>query len=816
MKHESLEQRVERQLELEKEYRTRSLKKSRELVQKALDANNLSSLPKVSRMIAAAYDTVAAGIDAMKVQKAPGIGGKYRSVIRLVPTDVLAVMALTKCIDSLFVKESGGSRVSAQALLANLGRQVQAEVLSIQLETVAPAYMNRVYEYLKERNTTSQSHILKTLRASAENVHYGHEPWPASQCIAVGKLILQPVWETGLFTWDKGSDASQLQYLAPSEELAEVLQDLVEDADTVEIKPPMLVPPQPHTDMFSGGYLLRSTCKRGTYHNHQITRAMLREVAEAFKEAPELQGMLNKAQSVPYVINKDILALVNEARRTGVTTGMPSSYPAPKPEWYLDGVPKEEYTARQMDDFQTWKMNMRNWYIQERTRVSKLRSMVSLVQICEEFKDEQELYFPTCVDWRYRLYFKSSLHPQGSDMQKALLMFARRKPLGERGLFWLKVHVATCFGYDKALFEKRAAWTDANIEQVRSVARAPFDSEAFKSADAPWCFLAACIDLVNALDSESPELYESGIPVAMDATNSGSQHFSALLRDPVGGKLTNLFWEGNEEKADMYMDVKQRTDAKVIMDLDNPEFVVQANFWRENAITRSMTKRPCMTHVYSATVRSCSEYILQSAQEEGYEGTEEYSLFKLAGYLSTRMKAAVEDANPAATEAMKYLQSLCYRVPAAQHLQWKTPLGGLVINRYTESEETTVNVRSMNLTQLLVYNRNYDVNNKRKAKSGISPNWIHSLDATHLGMIINSFDGDIMPIHDSVATHACDVDAMHAVIREQFLKLYTEHDVLQEITDAAVACGADLEGLELPAKGSLNLMQVLDSKFFFC
>lgn len=816
MKHKSLEQRVERQLELEKEYRTRSLNKSRELVQKAMQAGNLSSLPKVSRMIAAAYDTVAAGIDAMKAQKTAGVGGKYRSVIRLVPTDVLAVMALTKCIDSLFVKESGGSRVSAQALLANLGRQVQAEVLSIQLETVAPAYMNRVYEYLKERNTTSQSHILKTLRASAENVHYGHEPWPASQCIAVGKLILQPVWETGLFTWDKGSDASQLQYLAPSEELAEVLQDLVEDADTVEIKPPMIVPPQPHVDIFSGGYLLRSTCKRGTYHNHQITRAMLREVAEAFKEAPELQGMLNKAQSVPYVINKDILTLINEARRTGVTTSMPSSYPAPKPEWYLDGVPKEEYTERQMDDFQTWKMNMRNWYINERARVSKLRSLISLVQICEEFKDEEELYFPTCVDWRYRLYFKSSLHPQGSDMQKALLSFGRRKPLGERGLFWLKVHVATCYGYDKALFEKRASWVDDNIEQVREAAHAPFNSEAFKSADSPWCFLAACKELINAIDSGSPETYLSSIPVAMDATNSGSQHFSALLRDPVGGKLTNLFWEGNEEKADMYMDVKQRTDAKVIMDLDNPEFVVQANFWRENEITRSMTKRPCMTHVYSATVRSCSEYILQSAQEEGYEGTEEYSLFKLAGYLSTRMKAAVEDANPAATEAMKYLQSLCYRVPAANHLQWKTPLGGLVINRYTESEETVVKVQSMNLTQLMVYNRNYNVNNKRKAKSGISPNWIHSLDATHLGMIINSFDGDIMPIHDSVATHACDVDAMHSVIRKQFLKLYTEHDVLQEITDAAVACGADLDGIDMPVKGSLNLKQVTESPFFFC
>ena len=816
MKHESLEQKVERQVQLEKDYRTRSLNKSRELVQKAMQAGNLSSLPKVSRMIAAAYDTVAAGIDAMKAEKTAGVGGKYRSVIRLVPTDVLTVMTLTKCFDALFVSEGGSSRVSAGTLLANIGRQVQAEVLSIQLETVAPAYMNRVFEYLKERNTTSPSHIMKTLRASAENVHLGHEPWSNSQCVAVGKLLLQPAWETGLFQWDKATDATRMSYLAPAPELAEHLQELVEDADTVDIKPPMLVKPNRHDTLFSGGYLLPSTCKRGTYHNRQITRSMKRDVSDAFKEAPELKSALNKSQEVPYVINKQILSLINEARRTGVTTGMPSAFPAPKPEWYLDGVPKEEYTERQMDDFQTWKMNMRNWYINERARVSKLRSLISLVQICEEFKDEEELYFPTCVDWRYRLYFKSSLHPQGSDMQKALLSFGRAKPLGERGLFWLKVHVATCYGYDKALFEKRAAWTDANIEQIRLVASSPFNAEAFKSADSPWCFLAACIDLVTALDSESPELYESRIPVAMDATNSGSQHFSALLRDPVGGKLTNLFWEGNEEKADMYMDVKQRTDAKVIMDLDNPEFVVQAQFWRENEITRSMTKRPCMTHVYSATVRSCSEYILQSAQEEGYEGTEEYSLFKLAGYLSGRMKAAVEDANPAATAAMKYLQSLCYKVPAANHLQWKTPLGGLVINRYTESEETTVKVKSMNLSHLLIYNRNYDVNNKRKAKSGISPNWIHSLDATHLMMTINAFEGDIMPIHDSVATHACDVDTMQKAVREQFVRLYTEHDVLQEITDAALACGADLEGLEMPVKGNLNIQLVKESPFFFC
>ena len=57
---------------------------------------------------------------------------------------------------------------------------------------------------------------------------------------------------------------------------------------------------------------------------------------------------------------------------------------------------------------------------------------------------------------------------------------------------------------------------------------------------------------------------------------------------------------------------------------------------------------------------------------------------------------------------------------------------------------------------------------------------------------------------------------MHRVIREQFLKLYTEHDPLQVLADAAVECGADLEGLEMPQKGTLDLAQVLESPFFFC
>jgi DNA-directed RNA polymerase len=807
---------VKRQLELEETYKIRGIERARKLITDALQNGGIMNLPMTQRMLTSAYEVAAAAIDEMRNVKAPGIGGKYRRFLRLIPLDVLTTLSLCTMFEAFSVApgESASRRQTAQAVMSALGRNVQSELLALQLRNVAPAYMDRVYEYLTERRTKSPTHILRTLRASAENVHYGHEPWTNAQNISVGRLLCAAVFETGLFQWKTGS--GNLSMLYPADDVMEAFQKLVESADTVTMKPPMLVPPVQHTTMWDGGYLTPID-NRGTYHNSHIDRARLREVAEALKSADGIKKALNKAQETPYRINKRILELVQEARALGIGIGMPRSIPEPKPEWYLDGVPKENYTEEELDRFGEWKTRMSLWYSADRKRVSQLRSLLTTLEMAEEFKDEKALYFPTCVDWRYRLYFKSSLHPQGSDLQKALLEFGRGKPLGERGLFWLKVHVATCFGYDKTLFEDRADWVDKNMAVVRSVAENPFDSDAFKQADSPWCFLAAVLDLVAALDSPCPEEYISRTPVAMDATNSGGQHLSALLRDPVGGRLTNLYWEGNDKKADLYMDVKRRTDEKVILDLDKEDFVIQSTYWRENEITRSMTKRPSMTYFYSATVRSCSDYIFEGACAEGYEGTDTNSLWNLSCYLAPRMRAAIEEANPAAAAVMGYLQNLARRVPASQHLQWYTPLGGLVMNRYTQREEVRVRIDCMNLSAVLVHNRDFKTCNKRKAASGIAPNFVHSLDSTHLMMVLCAAEGlDIVPIHDSLATHAADVDAMHRHIREQFVRLYEENDLLGDITRAAAAAGADLTDLDMPEVGTLDIRQVLESPFFFC
>ena len=69
-------------------------------------------------------------------------------------------------------------------------------------------------------------------------------------------------------------------------------------------------------------------------------------------------------------------------------------------------------------------------------------------------------------------------------------------------------------------------------------------------------------------------------------------------------------------------------------------------------------------------------------------------------------------------------------------------------------------------------------------------------------------------IHDDFGVPADRIDEWHRIIREQFVRLHTEFNVLQEFKDAQ----EELNGLELPelpSLGNLNLADVIESPYFF-
>ena len=63
----------------------------------------------------------------------------------------------------------------------------------------------------------------------------------------------------------------------------------------------------------------------------------------------------------------------------------------------------------------------------------------------------------------------------GDDLSRGLLKFGVGKPLGEKGLRWLKIHLANVFGFDKGSFDERCQFTMDHLEDVFDSADKPLE-----------------------------------------------------------------------------------------------------------------------------------------------------------------------------------------------------------------------------------------------------------------------------------------------------------------------------------------------------
>jgi DNA-directed RNA polymerase len=99
----------------------------------------------------------------------------------------------------------------------------------------------------------------------------------------------------------------------------------------------------------------------------------------------------------------------------------------------------------------------------------------SLTVPIPQFLDET-FYFPHNLDFRGRAYpIPPNLSHIGNDMCRGILRFAEAKPLGERGLRWLKIHLANMTGFDKASFDEREAYTMERLEEIYDSADKPLE-----------------------------------------------------------------------------------------------------------------------------------------------------------------------------------------------------------------------------------------------------------------------------------------------------------------------------------------------------
>ncbi|MDV3197440.1 MAG: DNA-directed RNA polymerase, partial [Sweet potato little leaf phytoplasma] len=323
-------------------------------------------------------------------------------------------------------------------------------------------------------------------------------------------------------------------------------------------------------------------------------------------------------------VNTAVLEVVQAVWKGDLQIGLPSNQPIVVPPSPVQGLEKgTEMTEAQKEKFTEWKRMATRLYTADKERISQGFQVSRILRMAAEYKEYEDFYYVWYADFRGRLYSATSgFSPQGPDMAKGCLRFANGKPLGDRGWYWLRVHIANRFGYDKVSYDDRVRWVDDQRVALLRTAEDPLSyRNVWANADKPYQFLAAVFEYAGACKLSDPGAYVSHLPIGLDGSCNGLQNFSAMLRDAAGGEATNLV--PGEKPNDIYARVADVTLRKIKERLgsDNVHIDVAghsltdhffAERWLAYGIDRKITKRPVMTLPYGATRQSCTEYIWEA------------------------------------------------------------------------------------------------------------------------------------------------------------------------------------------------------------
>ncbi|CAO3597864.1 unnamed protein product [Absidia cylindrospora] len=496
----------------------------------------------------------------------------------------------------------------------------------------------------------------------------------------------------------------------------------------------------------------------------------LHKASENSKIDNVLKG-LDVLGSTKWRVNKNVFDVVLDAWNSkkavaDIPPAITESAPLPEKPWDYDTDPKAKL------DWVTRVKQEKNYHslrCDVNYKVETARAFLNL-----------PMYFPHNMDFRGRAYpMPPTLNHFGNDLCRGLLCFDEAKPLGESGWRWLKIHMANLYGYDKHSFKEREGFTVKNMNNLLDSVDNPMTGRKWwLEAESPWQCLSACFEVAAAVRSGNPLEFESRLPVHQDGTCNGLQHYAALDGDLAGARAHDLVNELVEKEA-----AQGNEHAKLLV----------------GKISRKVVKQTVMTYVYGVTYVGARNQIESRLKERNDMPPDR--TYALAGYLTKKVlfsslgemfngarniqdwltDSAWRIARSVPKETLqetgilpfdspeqerrfikhvenekkkkKRTKSFSARNPSENQMTsviWTTPLGLPIVQPYRHTGKKQV-------TTLLqtVYIEDPDASrpvNAMKQRTAFPPNFIHSLDATHMLMsAVACYDQGLTfaSVHDS-------------------------------------------------------------------
>jgi DNA-directed RNA polymerase len=452
------------------------------------------------------------------------------------------------------------------------------------------------------------------------------------------------------------------------------------------------------------------------------------------------------------------------------------------------------------------------------------------LETARAYANEKKIFFPHSVDFRGRAYpIPPILNHIGADISRGLLKFGHGKELGTVGLQWLKIHLANLYGFDKASLREREQFALDNINEIYDSAANPLEGRRWwAKAEDPWQCLACCMELKNAFDSPDPTRFQSQLPVHQDGTCNGLQHYAALGGDHAGARQVNL--EPSDRPQDIYTGVAELVKEMVAKEAAEGAPLAQ---FIDGHITRKVVKRTVMTNVYGVTFMGAKQQVQDELKGMflNFKPTEKVkSLGSVALYVAYKIFDALGKIFNGAQEIQYWLGECGDRITTSitaeqikriQHrfegldpvkmiydtkyatpkkitvaqlnklnkgmenfktsIIWTTPLKMPIVQPYRKDSVQKVRTKIQDIT--VTRKSQSDEVDKRKQLQAFPPNFIHSLDATHMllsALKASEMGLDFAAVHDSFWTHASDIPNLNVILRDAFVRMHSE-DIINRL-----------------------------------
>ena len=702
------------------------------------------------------------------------------------------------------------------ATCISLGGKIETEISLRNFKSLNP----ELYETVKadlDKRSFNYTYKRRKLRESAKRDEVMKwEEWTTPVKLHVGiRLVELMIYATGLI--EIGTETvkhKKAKIIKQTEKTREWIKN--RNGFNELLNPeylPTVMPPKAWSTVSGGGYWTKELPELDLVKQKN---KLFKKELENF-DMPEVYSAVNTMQNTPYKINKFILKVMQEAWDKGLAIG---GIP-PNVNYDIPNKPHDIETN--VESRREWKKKAVMVHTENARMFSKRLLYAKIMWLADKFKDYATLYFPLQLDFRGRAYcVPAFLNYQSITGAKALLSFAHGKEITKenKGDYWLAIHGANMFGEDKISLEERVEWVNKNEDWILKCAEDPMNNRKWEDASNAYQFLAFC-DEWSKFKKEGYG-FVSHIPVSVDGSCNGLQVYSLMLRDSKAGKLVNLL--PTDKPQDIYQLVADAVIEK--LKLDAAENKPYAQLWLNYGVKRSTTKRSIMTICYGSTRYSCTDFVIEDLTKRKDKGENHPftdDLFRPASYLAGVIWESIGDNLTSARIGMDYLQTIA-RVVAKEQLpvHWVTPVGFPVYQSYPEMKSKRVKAMLMGEVIKPRINTETDLTDKLRMGNGVAPNLVHSVDSAAMMKTVNIAHKNgiknFCNVHDSFGTTAGDVEVLNQSLRQAFITMFTEHDILAEFrNDVMKQLPVELHAKlpEVPNKGDLDINQLRDSEFFF-